>query len=44
MAGELVSVEGLNDSLGQPAELGLLDEARWHTADASISLNLITQG
>ena len=38
MGGELVSVEGFNDSLGQPVDSGLLDEARWHTAEAWISL------
>ena len=37
MGGELVSVEGLSDSLGQPVEPSLLDEARWHTAAAWIS-------
>ena len=45
MGGELVSVEGLSDSLGQPVDPGLLDEARWHTAEAWISLqSLIAQG
>ena len=38
MGGELVSVEGLGDSLGQPVDPGLLNEARWHTAEAWISL------
>ena len=38
MGGELVSVEGFGDSLGQPVEPGLLDEARRHTAEAWISL------
>ena len=38
MGGELVSVEGLGDTLGQPVEPGLLDEPRWHTAEAWISL------
>ena len=38
MGGELVSVEGFGDSLGQPVEPSLLDEARWHTAEAWISL------
>ena len=38
MGGELVSLEGLSDSLGQPVVPGLLDEARWHTAEAWISL------
>ena len=38
MGGELVSVEGLSDSLGQPVDPGLLDEARWHTAGAWINL------
>ena len=41
----LVSVEGLSDSLGQPVDPGLLDEPRWHTAEAWISLQrLIAQG
>ena len=45
MGGELVSVEGLSDSLGQPVDPGLLDEPRWHTAEAWISLQrLIAQG
>ena len=45
MSGELVSVEGLSDSLGQPVDPGLLDEPRWHTAEAWISLQrLIAQG
>ena len=45
MGGELVSVEGLSDSLGQPVDPGLLDEARWHAAEAWISLqSLIAQG
>ena len=44
MGGELVSVEGLSDSLGQPVDSGLLDEARRHTGEAWISLQrLITQ-
>ena len=44
MGGELVSVEGLSDSLGQPVDPGLLDEARRHTGEAWISLQrLITQ-
>ena len=38
MGGELVSVEGLSDSLGQSVDPGLLNEARWHTAEAWISL------
>ena len=38
MGGELVSVEGLGDSLGQPVDPGLLNEPRWHTAEAWISL------
>ena len=38
MGGELVSVEGLSDSLGQPVDPGLLDEARLHTTEAWISL------
>ena len=41
MGGELVSVEGFGDSLGQPVEPGLLDEARWHSAEAWISLQRI---
>jgi hypothetical protein len=45
MSGELVCVEGLSDSLGQPVDPGLLDEPRWHTAEAWISLQrLIAQG
>ena len=32
MGGELVSLEGLGDSLGQPVDSGLLDEPRWLTA------------
>ena len=45
MGGELVSVEGLSDSLGQPVDPGLLNEARWHTTEAWISLqSLIAQG
>ena len=45
MGGELVSVEGLSDSLRQPVDPGLLDEARWHTAEAWISLQrMITMG
>ena len=38
MGGELVSLEGLSDSLGQPVDPGLLDEARRHTGEAWISL------
>ena len=34
MGGELVSVEGLSDSLGQPVDPGLLNKARWHAAEA----------
>ena len=45
MGGELVSVEGLSDCLVQPVDPGLLDEARWHTTAACISLQrLIAQG
>ena len=45
MGGELVSVEGLSDSLQQPVDPGLLNEPRWHTAEALISLQrLIAQG
>ena len=38
IGGELVSVEGISDSLGQSVDPGLLDEARWYTAEAWISL------
>ena len=38
MGGELVSVEGLSDGLGQPVDPGLLNEPRWHNAEAWISL------
>ena len=38
MGGELVSVEGLVDSLGQPVDPGLLNESRWHAGEAWISL------
>ena len=45
MGGELVSVEGVSDSLGQPVDPGLLDEARWYAAEAWISLQrMITMG
>ena len=45
MGGELVSVEGLSDSLGQPFDPGLLDQPRWHTAEAWISLQrIVAQG
>ena len=45
MSGELVSVKGLSDSLGQTVDPGLLDEARRHTAEAWINLQrLIAQG
>ena len=45
MGDELVSVEGLGDSLGQPVDPGLIDEARWHTAEAWISLQrMISMG
>ena len=45
MGGELVSVEGLSDALGQPIDPGLLNAARWHTAEAWVSLKLlIAQG
>ena len=45
MGGELVSVEGLGDSLGQPVDPDLFDEPRWHTAEAWISFQrLIAQG
>ena len=32
MGGELVSVEGLGDNLGQAVDSGLLDEPRWLTS------------
>ena len=38
MGGELVSVEGFGDSLGQPVEPGLLNKPLWHIAEAWISL------
>ena len=38
MGDELVSVEWLRDSLGQPIDPGLLNEPRWHTPEAWISL------
>ena len=38
MGGELVSVEGLSDSLGQPVDPGLLNKPLWHIAEAWISL------
>ena len=45
MGGELVSVEGLSDSLGEPVDPGLLNVARWHTAEAWIRLQrLIVMG
>ena len=45
MGGELVSVEGLSNSLGQPIDQGLLNEPLWHTVEAWISLQrLIAQG
>ena len=45
MGGELVSVEGLSDGLGQSVDPGLLNEARWHTTEAWISLQrMITMG
>ena len=44
MGGELVSVEGLVDSLGQPIDPGLLDEAGRHTGEGWISIQrFITQ-
>ena len=45
MGGELVSVEGLSDSLGQPVDPGLLNKPLWHTAKAWSSLQrMITIG
>ena len=45
MGGELVSVEGLSDSLGEPVDTDLLNEAGWHTAEAWIRLQrLIVMG
>ena len=45
MGGEMVSVEGLSDSLGQPVDPGLLNEARWHAAEAWISVQrMISMG
>ena len=46
MGGELVSVEGLGDSLGQSVNSGLLhDPGRWHSGEAWIGFQrLITQG
>ena len=46
MGGELVSVEGLVDHLGQAVNTGLLnDPGQWHTAEAWIGLQrLIAQG
>ena len=45
MGGELVSVEGLSDSLVKPVDPGLLDEPRWNTARAWISLQrMMAQG
>ena len=41
IGGELVSIEGLSDSLGQPVDPGHLNVARWHTAEAWISLQQI---
>ncbi len=38
IGGDLVSVEGLSDSLGQPVDPGLRKEARWHGAEDWISL------
>ena len=37
MGGELVSVEGFGDSLGQPVDPGLLKEPLWHNTEALIS-------
>lgn len=34
IGGQLVSVEGLSDSLGQPINPGLINEPRWHTTEA----------
>ena len=45
MGGELVSVEGLSDSLGEPVDPVLFDEPRWHATEAWISLQrLFVQG
>ena len=45
MGGELVSAEGVSDRLGLTVDPGLLDEARWYTGAAWISLQrLIAQG
>ena len=45
MGDELVSVEGLSDSLRQPFHPDLINEPRWHTAEAWISLQrMITMG
>ena len=46
MGGELVSVEGLVDNLGQAVNPGLLNEpGRWHTAEAWSGMQrLIAQG
>ena len=46
MGGELVSVEGLGDSLGQSVNSGLLhDPGRWYSGEAWIGFQrLITQG
>ena len=45
MGGELIPVAGSSNSLGQPVDPGLLNEARGHTTEAWISLqSLIAQG
>lgn len=44
MGDELVSVEGVGESLGNLVDQGLLDETRWRTAEALVCLKrLIAQ-
>ena len=43
MGGELVSVEGLDHCVGKPDDPGLLDEARCHTTETRISLQLMIE-
>ena len=38
MGGELLSVEGLSNGFEQTVDPVLLDQARWHTAEAWLSL------